>query len=229
MSPYRDPSAAGRRARANGATARSRRGRATALHSRSACGQVVVRLSAGSLCKDQPQADHPGVLWGAQAARVVAQVLTQASGSVLLEAWAGDQAADGQANSRQEIAERVAEARNSSCSLAGPACRQPPVGQPLIAEAGSLMHGCQPPVNTVGPCQGLLCWGDAAVLLLCERVTPDTLVLGSICRQPAVEESRMKKRRRASGPGGRASSKAARRAGKAALHYGFSAVPASRQ
>lgn len=90
---------------------------------------------------------------------MVAQVLTQASGSVLLEAWAGDQAADGQADSRQEIAERVAAARNPSCSLAGPACSQPPVGQPLTAEADSLMHGCQPPVNVVGACQGFLWWG----------------------------------------------------------------------
>ena len=48
---------------------------------------------------------------GRQVARVVAQVLAQASGSVLLEAWAGDQAAEGQADARADIAARVAEAR----------------------------------------------------------------------------------------------------------------------
>jgi len=47
----------------------------------------------------------------AQAARVVAQALAQASGSVLLEAWAGEEAADGAADSRDDVAARVAEVR----------------------------------------------------------------------------------------------------------------------
>ena len=47
-----------------------------------------------------------------QVARVVAQVLAQAGSSVLLEAWAGDEAAEGQADARAGLAARVAEARS---------------------------------------------------------------------------------------------------------------------
>jgi hypothetical protein len=79
----------------------------------------------------------PGPAWGraqaakpcAQAARVVAQALAQASGSVLLEAWAGEEAADGAADSRDDVAARVAEVR--AC---GSKMRPPLKGDPL-AEA----------------------------------------------------------------------------------------------
>lgn len=52
-----------------------------------------------------------------QVARVVAQVLAQAGSSVLLEAWAGDEAAEGQADARAGLAARVAEARSPGCTF----------------------------------------------------------------------------------------------------------------
>ncbi|KAK9819063.1 hypothetical protein WJX81_005190 [Elliptochloris bilobata] len=74
-------------------------------------GRIEADVPSGGRVELAPQGALPAgaTISPTQVAHVVAQVLAQASGSVLLEAWAGDEAADGAADGRGDIAARVAE------------------------------------------------------------------------------------------------------------------------